>query len=179
MAVGVRTIRLHFGQAALRGFLAAAVCLLAQNAARAEGLPEPEGKVLLVVKGNIEQTNRQAEADFDRAMLEALGVTKLVTETAWHPEGTEFDGVLARRLMEAVGAQGNTVTAIAANDYKVTIPLEDFSRYDVLLATHVNGEVLRLRTKGPIWLIYPEEVGLPPHIRQERMIWQVTEFRVE
>ncbi len=81
--------------------------------------------------------------------------------------------------MEAVGANGTSVTALAANDYKVTIPMADFSRYDVLLATHINGEELRLRTKGPIWMIYPDSVDLPPLVRQERMIWQLTELRVD
>lgn len=112
-------------------------------------------------------------------MLESLGITTIVTATAWHAEGTEFQGVLARRVMEAVGARGSSVTAVAANDYRVTIPIEDFRKYDVLLATHIDGAELRLRTKGPIWVIYPEGVDLPPHVRQERMIWQLIELHVE
>jgi hypothetical protein len=179
MALRIRTKRSPFRQAALRGLLVGAICFLAQNVAYADALPQPQGKVLIVVTGDIEYTNNGAEAQFDRAMLDSLGVTKMVTATAWHPQGTEFAGVLARRLMEAVGAKGDTVTATAANDYKVTIPIEDFTKYDVLLATHIDGEELRLRTKGPIWVIYPEGVDLPPHVRQERMIWQLIEFRVD
>lgn len=145
----------------------------------ADALAPPTGNVLLTVTGEIEKTNARRQAKFDRALLESLGVTRIVTQTAWHEPGTVFEGVLARRVMDAVGATGDTVTAVAANDYKVTIPMADFKSFDVLLATNVNGEELRLRTKGPIWLIYPDNVNLPPQVRQERMIWQLIEFHVE
>lgn len=145
----------------------------------AADLPAPKGNVLLVVKGAITRTNAGAEARFDRAAFEALGMTKLTTTTAWHEKDTLFEGVLARKLMQAVGATGRSVTAIAANDYRVTIPIADFAKYDVLLATHIDGEQLRLRTKGPIWMIYPDGIDLAPLVRQERMIWQLIELDVE
>lgn len=146
---------------------------------RADELPAPTGKVLLVIKGAITRTNAGKEARFDRAALESLGFSELVTTTAWHPKETRFEGILARKLMQAVGATGKTVTAVAANDYRVKIPIEDFMKYDVLLATRIDGKQLRLRTKGPIWVIYPDDTGLAPLVRQERMIWQLTEFDIE
>jgi hypothetical protein len=160
-------------------FLAAVSLALPFSFSWAADLPAPKGKVLLVVKGAITRTNLKDEARFDRAALESLGVTKLVTTTAWHEKKTLFEGVLARKLMQAVGATGKTVTAIAANDYRVTIPIEDFTKYDVLLATHIDGEELRLRTKGPIWVIYPDGTDLAPLVRQERMIWQLIELDIE
>lgn len=157
----------------------AAALIFAVTGAEADEFRAPRGEVLLVVKGEITNTNVGNEAHFDRALLNSLGVTEIVTQSAWHEKGTLFEGVLARKVMEAVGAQGRSVTALAANDYKVSIPMADFSKYDILLATHIDGEELRLRTKGPIWMIYPESVDLPPLVRQERMIWQLTELRVD
>ena len=81
--------------------------------------------------------------------------------------------------MKAAGAEGSTALAIAANDYRIEIPVSDFAKYDVMLAMRINGEELTLRTKGPIWLIYPESVDLPESERAERMIWQLIELRVE
>lgn len=158
---------------------ALAALLIVPAPVAADCLPPPEGPVLLVVKGSIAHTNIGGEAHFDRKLLESLGVTRLTTRTAWHREEAVFDGVRAQALMRGVGAMGSTAIARAANDYRVSIPLTDFSAYDVLLATHIDGEVLRLRTKGPIWLIYPEGTELPEPVRQERMIWQLIEFRVE
>lgn len=153
--------------------------LLLALPAASENLPPPSGEVLLVVKGAIARTNVGAEAHFDRRLFDSLGMVKITTRTAWHLEDTVFEGVPARRLMEAVGAAGVTVTAVAANDYRIKIPLTDFSAYDVMLATRIDGEALRLRTRGPIWVIYPEGADLPAPLRRERMIWQLIELRIE
>jgi hypothetical protein len=164
---------------ALPALAALVAALLLAAPATAGPLPTPEGRVLLVVKGSIANTNVDREAHFDRQSLESLGVTQLSARTPWHREGAVFSGVPARALMQGVGATGTTAVAKAANDYKVSIPLTDFSAYDVLLATHIDGEALTLRTRGPIWLIYPADADLPEPVRQERMIWQLTEFRIE
>lgn len=147
--------------------------------AMAGQLTTPTGEVLLIVGGDIQNTNMDGEAHFDRDMLRALGMTETVTRTPWHEKGTVFEGVLARRVMEAAGAKGTTVWATAANDYKVSMPFGDFTAYDILLAMSIDGEALRLRTKGPIWVIYPEETDLPSHSREERMIWQLVKLHVE
>jgi len=164
-------------------FAAIAVAVLwlapAGSPARAEPLATPTGEVLLVVGGKIENTNNGDEAHFDREMLRAFGMTEIVTRTPWHEKDTVFEGVLARRVMEAAGARGTSVRAIAANDYEVSLPLEDFTSFDILFALRIDGEALRLRTKGPIWVIYPEGTGLPAHAREERMIWQLVRLRVE
>ena len=186
MAAGGRTVpqrraRPRKALPALAALVAAALVavLLVPIPATSGPLPPPEGRVLLIVKGSIANTNVDGEAHFDRELLESLGITRLTTRTPWHGEGTVFSGVPARALMRGVGATGGTAVARAANDYKVSIPLTDFTAYDVLLATHIDGEQLTLRTKGPIWLIYPAGTDLPKPVRQERMIWQLTEFRIE
>ena len=149
------------------------------SSVRADQLASPTGEVLLIVGGEIENTNVGDEAHFDREMLRALGMAKLVTRTPWHEKDTVFEGVLAHSVMKAVGAKGTSVRATAANDYSVSLPLSDFAGYDVLFAMSIDGEALRLRTKGPIWVIYPEGKGLPVHAREERMIWQLVKLHVE
>lgn len=168
--------RTHLWIAAL---LLALGCLVAASRAGADGLPQPSDEVLLTVKGSVSNTNVSGEARFDRKMLEALGTKTLVTGTPWHRKGTVFEGVPADRLMEAVGAQGSTAWAIAANDYRIQIPLSDFTNFDVILAMRINRKELTLRTKGPIWLVYPDSVDLPKGERAERMIWQLVELRIE
>lgn len=128
-----------------------------QAATAAEALPTPAGTVILTVSGAIQRTNSGSDARFDRAMLEKLGVKTLRTSTTWTSGVNEFQGVLARDLLEAVGAKGAEVRAIAINDYEVTIPTEDFQRYDVLLAFRMDGKDLTARDKGPIWIVYPRD----------------------
>ena len=62
----------------------------------------------------------------------------------------------ARRARQARARPGSsTVRFIAANDYYVDIPTEDFADYDAILAMEADGKPLSRRDKGPLWLMYP------------------------
>ncbi len=159
--------------------LVLAVVLATALPVAAGALPDPKGEVLLVIKGAIRNTNVNGEAHFDRELLAGIGWTEIVTRTPWHEQDTVFEGVEAARVMEMVGARGDTIVALAANDYHVTIPVTDFAKHGVLLAMRIAGEDLTLRNKGPIWVIYPEEAKMPAGERAERMIWQLVELRIK
>ena len=156
-----------------------AVMILAIGVARAEPLPQPQDRPPLKVTGQITTTNMDDVAAFDLPMLEALGRTTLVTSTAWTEGRAEFEGVLLSALVERVGATGKTAVAIALNDYKVEIPVEDFSSYPVILAYRMNGKRLRIRDKGPLWIIYPQDdyPALKTKQTQAKWVWQVKEFQ--
>jgi hypothetical protein len=141
----------------------------------ANGLAPPRDRVVLTVTGAIGRTNAPGRADFDLLALERLGLVRLTTWTPWTEGEVAFEGVWARRLMEAVRATGTQVEARALNDYAQTIPLEDFDKYDVLLATRVNGRLMRVRDKGPIWIVYPwsEHPELDDFATREKSVWQL------
>lgn len=142
-------------------------------------LPQPSGPVVLEVVGKIGHRNFEDAARFDRPMLEALGMTKLKTWTAWTDEVPEFEGVLARDLLDAVDAQGTTLVASALNDYEVSIPVAELRRYPVILALKMNGEYLKVRDKGPIWIVYPRDQHkeLQDSLTDKKWIWQL--YRIE
>ena len=146
----------------------------------ANGLAPPRDRVVLTVTGAIGRTNAPGRADFDLQALERLGLVQLTTWTPWTKGEVEFAGVWARRLMEAVRATGTQVDALALNDYAQTIPLEDFDKYDVLLATRLNGEPLRVRDKGPIWIVYPwsKHSELDDLATRGKSVWQLSALHV-
>ena len=150
-------------------------------AGHAGELPLPKGKVILTVSGKIENTNGPGQAEFDLDMLEALGVSDLKTSTPWTDGIPVFEGVLASRLMEAVGPLGDSVSARAINDYAVKLPLSDFDSYPALFALKRDGDYLRVRTKGPLWLVYPWDhyPELDDNIFRERSIWQINRMIIE
>jgi hypothetical protein len=164
----------------LTGVLALSVVGAPLTSIATDGLAPPRGQVVLTVTGAIGQTNASARAEFDLDMLERLGLSRLTTWTPWTEGEIEFEGVWARRLMEAVGARGTQVHAMALNGYEYTIPLEDFDRYDVLLATRVNGQLMRIRDKGPIWIVYPwsKHPELDDFATREKSVWQLSALRV-
>lgn len=129
--------------------------MLFSTAAKAGELAAPVGPVVLTVDGSITNGNGGGKARFDMAMLKALGIHRTQTETSWTDGMITFEGVLARDVMNAVGAQGSAVNAVALDDYSSQVPLADFKAYDVILAFAMDGKPLSRRDKGPLWIIYP------------------------
>nr|WP_298248997.1 molybdopterin-dependent oxidoreductase [uncultured Halomonas sp.] len=144
-------------------------------------LPPPEGDAVLVVAGDIGLTNHGDAAYLDARMLATLPRERLTTHTSVTHGPQAFEGVLARDLLEAVKADGETVTALALNDYRVEIPAVDFYDYDVLLADTMNGERLSRRGKGPLWIVYPRDAHAElQDIRYDyRWVWQLYRLEVE
>jgi hypothetical protein len=139
-----------------------------------------EDQVILSVTGAISGSDGSRRIDFDLNALEQLGLHKLRTWTPWTEGEVEFEGVWARRLIEAVGARGTEVKARALNDYEEVIPIDDFRRYDVLLAVRMNGQLMRTRDKGPIWIVYPwsGHPELDDFATREKSVWQLNALHV-
>lgn len=160
------------------GFLLFYACL--PWAVDAGPLPRPVGAVVLTITGKIENTNVDDKAEFDRDMLEALGTTELRTSTPWTKGRPVFEGVLVHKILEAVSAKGEIAFTRAINDYKVEIPLADFERYPVLLALKMNGKYMRIRDKGPLWVVYPwdQYTSLADEKTKRKSIWQLVEIDI-
>ena len=118
-------------------------------------LSKPTGKVLLTVSGNIENTNEDGKATFDTASLEKLGMVSFQTTSPWYNGRTTFTGIPLQKLMDFVGAKGTVVKVTALNDYTTVIPLNDFKKYNVILALKINGKYMQIRDKGPLFIVYP------------------------
>lgn len=148
--------------------------------ARGAGLASPAGKPILTITGRIANTNDGDAAVFDRPMLEAVGTTSIETKTPWYEEVVKFEGVRMDALMRLVGATGESVTAVALNDFSTEIPISDFSRYGVILALKRDGNYMPIRDKGPLFLVYPYDSS--PELRAQkfysRSAWQLARLIV-
>lgn len=147
----------------------------------AEPLPQPTGRVILTVTGSLSNNNVEDEAHFDLQMLQSLPRASIRTTTVW-TEGVQFfEGVLLGEILRAVGASGETVLAFALNDYVVSYPITEFMQYPVVAAFKLNGKYLRIRDKGPIWVVYPrdEHPELQNAAADHRWIWQLERLHVQ
>lgn len=147
----------------------------------AVALDSPTGLVILEIDGNIQITNAGKTAKFDRKMLDRFTRVTINTETPWTDGIVRFDGVLARDILAAVGAEGKSIRAFAINDYSVKIPYEDLLKHDVIFAMVLNGKTLTPRNKGYLWVIYPwsEKKYLQTEVYHARSIWQLNRITVE
>lgn len=143
-------------------------------------LPKPSGAVILTLKGNIKFTNTGDKAEFDLAMLEKLKSRVAPVKTPWADKETTYEGPLMSAILDAVGATGTTLMVKAINDYVAEVPMEDMTRYPVILATKRDGKKMTVRDKGPLFIIYPFD--LDPALQNEkiynRSVWQVKEITV-
>jgi hypothetical protein len=151
------------------------------NAAWAAELGRPTGRVILTVSGAIKNTNGDGIAELDRQILESLPMTRLKTTTPWTDGVRTFTGPLVRDLLDFVGATGTRIKARAINDYTVEILVRDLLADRVIMAMTMDGKRLRVRSKGPLWIIYPwsENQDLQNIEIFAKSIWQLKAIEVE
>lgn len=160
--------------------LGAGIGSLALAGPAAAALAMPTAKKILTVSGKITNTNDGDTAVFDLPMLEALGMSSIVTATPWYDGVVRFEGVRMDALLRYVGATGESVTATALNDFSTDIPISDFSRFGVILALKRDGIYMPVRDKGPLFIVYPYD-SLPELKAQKyysRSAWQVARLVV-
>ena len=149
--------------------------------AAADALSKPSGKVILTVSGNIAEANSDAGVEFDLKMIEALPQHHFETTTPWTEGVNRYDGVLLSVLLDHVKAAGHSLTASALNDYKVSINYEKLKGYPVMLAYKKDGRYMRIRDKGPLWILYPmsdfPELDRPKH--HAGMVWQLRKLKID
>lgn len=168
----------RFLRAALAALLLA--CLPLGAGARAGDLAAPTGKPVLTVSGRIATRNAPAGAVFDMAMLQALPKVTFTTRTIWTEGPSTFEGVRLRDLLTAVGASGNTLHAIALNDYAVDIPASDAVADGPIIAYALDGHGLPVRNRGPLWIVYPFDAksDYRSEVVYSRSIWQLKGIEV-
>jgi len=154
--------------------------LAAPAPANAEDIPPPTGEVILTVTGNIGVRNVEDRAEFDLALLRRLPGTEFSTTTIWTDGVGRFKGVSLAALLKAVGATGENLTAVALNDYQISIPVSDAVEGGPIVAYELDGREMSVREKGPLWIMYPFDDD--PSYRREtiytRCIWQLARLTV-
>jgi hypothetical protein len=158
--------------------MAFAVCAVAIPA---QALPIAKGKVILTITGHVGDKNTDTSAVFDLAMLEQLPQQTFTTHTPWDKQPVQFTGPLLRDVLAAAKASGSNIKALALNDYQTTIPMEDAQRFDMIVAYKLNGEPIPVKTKGPLFIVYPfdSKSELQTTRYYERSAWQLKQMKVE
>jgi len=132
---------------------------------------------ILTLQGQV----RHGRQDFSLAALEALGLEHLATVTPWTHEVQSFSGVTLARLLRAAGADARArLRAEALNRYGTELQPEDAAANGALLATRLDGTPMRVRDRGPLWLVFPwsQRPDLASPQVYERSIWQLRRIEI-
>ena len=153
------SVRLRGGLGWLAGVLAAMLFLAAPVSAG-----EP---ALTLVNGS-----QKLELSIDD--VAAMPQTTIETGNEFVDGTVTYSGPLVRDVLARVGLDKvETIRFVAANDYYVDIPTQNFRDYDAILAMVADGERLSRRDKGPFWLMYPisDHPELRDPVYSRRLIW--------
>ncbi len=147
----------------------------------AAALQPATGKVILTISGKVADKNTPDSAAFDLAMLEKLPQQTFSTKTPWDKQPIKFTGPLLRDVLAAAKASGTTIQAMALNDYKTAIPLDDAQRYDMIVAHRMNDALIPVSTKGPLFIVYPfdTKAELQSSRFYGRSAWQLKSMNIE
>lgn len=159
--------------------MAAFAFLLVPTASLAE-LATPAGEVILTIDGAITTTNAEGRAEFDLDMLMAMPAEGFDTTTTWTDGVHRFEGVPLKGLLDAVGAEGGTLTATALNNYAVEIPLDAVEDGAPIVAYHIDGETFSRRDKGPLWIVFPydSDAKYQTELVYGWSIWQLSRLTI-
>lgn len=126
--------------------------------------------------------NDNIKAQLTTTDLQAMPATAYTTSLPWISNQSTFTGVKLSTLLQTItGTTPDTVTLRALNDYSVTINKQDIEHYEPIVAYYQDGKPMRIRNKGPYWLIY-SLTDFPmldnPHYHAQ-MIWQLDRIQIK
>lgn len=154
------------------GFFALALSGLAREGQAQDAAP------LLRVLGPSGEEKALSEAD-----IAALPWVEIETHTRWtdgvkHFRGPRLRDVLALTGLDHRDAEGGFLAMVALNDFRINVPMTDVRDFDPILAREMDGEIMRVRDYGPLWLVYPRDdyPELQDALFDERWIWQLSEI---
>jgi hypothetical protein len=114
------------------------------------------------------------------ADLRGLPVIEFETTTPFTDGPQRFAGAALSGVLGDVPADAVLILK-ALNDYSVRIPVAEISPQTPIIAYERNGEVMSVRKKGPLWIVYPFDAD--PEFQNEtiygRSIWQLVEIQVD
>ncbi|MBO0213397.1 molybdopterin-dependent oxidoreductase [Vibrio sp. Vb2880] len=111
----------------------------------------------------------------------ALPVNAFTTHVPWLTEPHTFTGFTLTDLLKYLKVENaESVSLIALNDYAANIAIDDVQQYNPIVAYFLDGKPMRVRDKGPFWLVYNlsayPQIDEPMHYTQ--MVWQIKEILI-
>lgn len=109
--------------------------------------------------------------------LKEMPANEVSTETIWTDKRHTFSSVSFKDLLETlnIDASGRKVKMIALNDYSIEVEVDTLIKNNAFIAYFMDGKKMRIRDKGPLWVLYPfsdqPEINIPPF--QAHSIWQL------
>ncbi|MGF1765018.1 molybdopterin-dependent oxidoreductase [Aliivibrio kagoshimensis] len=123
----------------------------------------------------IERVNND-ETSLSFTELTSLPSASITTDLPWTPDVNTYTGVPLIELLRSEGIEdAKAVILYGLNDYAAVVQMSDVKKYNPIIAYYKNSKPMKVRDKGPYWLIFPldqyEELNTAYYYTQ--MVWQL------
>lgn len=123
--------------------------------------------------------NEQPKTLVYEQLVSLYSPTSFTTKLPWYPDANQFTGFRVSDMLKQFGIEDTlAVSFIALNDYAASTTIENIVKYDPIVAYKMNGKKMKVRNKGPYWLVfnldkYPE---IDNTVFHSQMVWQIDEI---
>lgn len=134
-------------------------------------------KVLLKVNS----TSASISEEYTLQQLQQLPQYEIKTSIPWSNSVHTFKGPSLEDVLALANAKGQWLTMSALDSYKISFDYQRIKKFQPILALQVDGKLLTVRTKGPIWVILPLDKyeALDAAVYHDFMVWQLVKLDVE
>lgn len=103
----------------------------------------------------LEVVTDQGSVHYSQSDILALDGASLVTQTPWTDGELHFQGALLSTVLADASVEADQLLAKALNEYAVVISVPTAIDEGAFVAVQIDGEPMRVRDKGPFWIVFP------------------------
>lgn len=136
--------------------------------------------VVLTVTGGPDSSGASIAGSYTLADLMAMPKTEFATTTMWTDGVQTFEGVDLRVFLDSLNVTSGRMIATAINDYSIEMPISDVKLGGAMIAYKLNNDVMSVRDKGPLWIVYPYDSAAEyqSEVVFSRSIWQMNRLEI-
>lgn len=116
------------------------------------------------------------EVSLSQEDILAMSDQQVVTQTPWTDDTLTFRGAPLAAVLARAGINDGWVNARGLNNYSINVPVDQALAAKAFLAVHMNGELMRIKDKGPFWIVFPWDEH-PELLTREIRAWSVWQLQ--
>ena len=121
-------------------------------------------------------SNHSNSVHYTQADLLALDSVTLETNTPWTDGLLQFEGARLETVLDDAEVDAEQLLASALNGYSVVISVPTAIKEGAFIAVQIDGQPMRVRDKGPFWLVFPW-AERPELLNREVRSWSVWQLQ--
>lgn len=133
-------------------------------------------KIVLDINDMVQSVNEQ----YTLQELQQLPQQEISIQLPWTDQPYTYKGPYLEDVFEHAGVEGRWLTLHGVDNYKISYSYPSIEKYKPILALQADGNLLSIRSKGPIMLILPidQYKELNTLVYHDYMVWHLMKIDI-